>query len=87
MQQLTELAAVALETHIEFFVQTRKFAQADQDGSVDPNRSKTMLIRSHRVCQHKGVLSIILGPRRKIAIAEPIQLFRIDREDAKVPRK
>jgi hypothetical protein len=46
-----------------------------------------MLIRSQRVCQNKDVLSIIFDARWKITIAEAIQLFWVNRENAKVSGK
>ena len=78
VQLLAELAAMTLKAQIQLVVHAGKLAQTDQQRTVHPNCSKTMPVCPQRICQDESISPVIFCAGREIAIAESIQLFRIN---------
>jgi hypothetical protein len=45
---------------------------------------KAILVGTQRVAQYKNISRIILGPRYRVAVAKPIQLFGVDGKNRKL---
>ncbi|HEV2273255.1 MAG TPA: hypothetical protein VGR96_03775, partial [Acidobacteriaceae bacterium] len=82
MPLLAEAVGVAAELLVEFVFEAGELAQADHGGLIEADLAEAVRIGAQGVGQHEGVAAVVLGSGRRVAIAEAVQLFGVDREDA-----
>jgi hypothetical protein len=83
-----ELLADAVGQPVTFLLQVLghagPLAQLDHDRVFDCKPAKAMPVGSQRVAEHVGVPAVVFGAGDGEAIAEAVELFRVDRIDLEV---